>query len=176
MTEAMRANEGKSRLDLFLAFDNALSAVADVLGQGAVKYEEDNWLLGGKPDGEYLASAMRHILAFRSGEVYDPDIGTMHIANAAWNLLALIRLNYRDIPTINPGFDQAAFLARYGEGASPSPVSSIKEGDRVEGQRPGGQWASGVVLDIDEDDLSMMYEIRAENGGIYWLNEDAVKL
>lgn len=115
MTEqAKRYNSGKAPLSFVLDFPHGLKALARVSEQGAIKYERDNWKKGGKPDAEYFDSACRHILDAWNGEWYDPDIGTQHVANAVWNLLALIELNHPEEADLNTNFDQEAFIARYG--------------------------------------------------------------
>ena len=112
--KALRYNDEKPRIDRVLLFDSALNKLAAVMSQGAVKYPSDrNWLKGGKPDEEYIASALRHMQAHQNGEFYDPDIGTSHIANAMWNLGALLRCNYDDSPDLDPEFDQQAFEEKY---------------------------------------------------------------
>ena len=115
MNEALRYNEGKAELAEILQFDNALEALAKVMSQGGVKYEHRNWLKGGKPDAEYLNSALRHLLSFEQGEFYDQDTGCAHIAHVAWNMLALLRLNHHDAPVLDPEFDQQEYLDRYSE-------------------------------------------------------------
>lgn len=117
MTEkASRYNEGKPQLSYLLDFDRALDALVKVCEQGAIKYEELNWKKGGKPDREYIDSCLRHVKAYQNGEVYDKDMGTIHIANAAWNLLAMLELNVcsqPEIQVLNPEFDQQTFVNRY---------------------------------------------------------------
>ncbi|RME11185.1 MAG: hypothetical protein D6816_02450 [Bacteroidetes bacterium] len=81
--------------------------------QGAIKYGERNWLLGNNGDHTYLASCLRHIYAFCEGEYYDPDLGTPHLANAAWNLMAIIENNYKDYPFLSPQFNQEEFEKQY---------------------------------------------------------------
>lgn len=109
MSEALRHNTGKPRVDEVLKFGKALDDLTAVMTQGAVKYELDNWLKGGKPDNEYHGSALRHLRAHVNGELYDPETGCLHLAHVAWNVLAELRLNYPDTPSLNPAFDQAAF-------------------------------------------------------------------
>lgn len=111
--KALRFNEGKAELSLVLDFGSALDKLTKVMSQGAIKYDDKNWLKGGKPDKEYLDSALRHITAYVEGEAWDKDIGTHHIANAAWNMLALLRCNQNDLPNLDPEFDQDAFKAKY---------------------------------------------------------------
>lgn len=112
---AMRDNAGKPELGRLLQFGKALDLLASVLAQGAIKYEDGNWLKGGKPDAEYIDAALRHIRAFGMGEEYAADTGNHHLAHAAWNLLALLTVNRPDAPALHPDFDQAAFVQRHKE-------------------------------------------------------------
>jgi hypothetical protein len=109
---ALRDNAGKPELSYILDLRHALEALAAVFSQGAIKYERGNWKKGGKPDEEYLDSALRHIFKART-EDYDEETGCLHAAHAVWNLMALIELNYTRLRALDPDFDQAAFLARY---------------------------------------------------------------
>jgi hypothetical protein len=110
---AARDNAGKPELSYLLDLPRSLTALVKVFEQGARKYSRGNWLKGGKPDQEYLDSALRHLLALQTN-VYDADTGCMHAAHVVWNLLALIELNYPGWwPPLDPDFDQAAFEAKY---------------------------------------------------------------
>jgi hypothetical protein len=103
-----RYNEGKPQLSrMRRAFPWAIEVIARIKEFGAVKYKEDNWKLGGKPDFEYLDSCDRHIAAFLSGEHYDPDSGCHHLGHAIWNICALMQLNYA-----MPAIDQERFNNR----------------------------------------------------------------
>jgi len=111
---ALRFNAGKPDLSFLLGFSHANEALARVFEQGAIKYERDNWKKGGKPDAEYLGSALRHIQKHADGQLWDADTGCLHLAHAVWNLNALIELNVTsDVPAVDPEFDQAAFAERY---------------------------------------------------------------
>jgi hypothetical protein len=93
--KALRYNEGKPQLSrMRRAFPWAIEVIARIKELGAIKYEEDNWRLGGKPDAEYLDSCDRHIAKFLAGEHYDPDSGCHHLGHAIWNICALMQLNY----------------------------------------------------------------------------------
>lgn len=116
---ALRYNEGKPELSRVLQFGSALAKLAKVMEQGSIKYEDGNWLKGGKPVREYLDSGMRHLTAFESGEIWDPDTGCHHLAHAAWNFLAAMRLCFDDLPDLDPEFDQAAFVQKW----RPTPAS-----------------------------------------------------
>jgi hypothetical protein len=107
-TVALRFNTGKAPLSMILDFERALEDLCEVMAQGSIKYTPKNWQLGGKTDEEYLSAAMRHMEAHSRGEVYDPDIGTKHLANAAWNMLACLRNNHPG-PRRDPAFNQEEF-------------------------------------------------------------------
>lgn len=146
MNEALRYNEGKAELAEILQFDNALEALAKVMSQGGVKYEHRNWLKGGKPDAEYLNSAMRHLLSFEQGEFYDQDTGCAHIAHVAWNMLALLRLNHHDAPALDPEFDQQGYLDRYSE---PTLEETRARYDAIAEREEGG-WSPRAKWDPSE--------------------------
>ena len=94
-----RFNQGKPQLGFLLQFPTAMEAFARVKEMGAIKYDRDNWKLGGKPDWEYLDAVMRHLTAHAAylageGEYFAEDTGCSHLAHAAWNMFALQELNY----------------------------------------------------------------------------------
>ena len=68
---------------------SALLAEALVLDYGAKKYGRDNWRNGLK-FSRALDAALRHILAFNSGEDNDPETGLSHLAHARCNLAFLL--------------------------------------------------------------------------------------
>lgn len=76
-----------SRFDLVPAA--ALVQVANVYGQGAMKYAERNWERG-YAWGLSYAALQRHLHAFWGGENDDPESGLPHLAHAAWHCLALM--------------------------------------------------------------------------------------
>jgi hypothetical protein len=67
----------------------ALAEVARVYGAGAEKYSAHNWRRGYEWSKSY-AAAQRHLQAFWSGEDRDPEMGTLHLGNAIFHLMALI--------------------------------------------------------------------------------------
>lgn len=107
--KARRYNAGKPRYGLIPT--GALRDVAEVYTRGAAKYTitdvngntiEDganNWRKG-LNWMDMIDSVQRHIEAWKTGEDIDPDLGTKHLANAAWGLLGLLEY-YR----IHPEFD-----------------------------------------------------------------------
>lgn len=69
----------------------AIYAIASVFGFGAVKYGENNWRrdIHKYHYSRHYSSAMRHLLAFHSGEDTDPESGLPHIAHAMTQLIIL---------------------------------------------------------------------------------------
>ena len=92
--EGLRFDDGKNRLDLIPP--EWIWALGDVLTRGAKKYAVRNWEKGmawGKPIG----CSLRHMMKFVFGERYDPETGCHHLAMAAWNMLALMTYDLREI-------------------------------------------------------------------------------
>ncbi len=84
--------ENKTRYDLIPP--HALKRLADIYMKGAKKYDERNWEKG-IPFNRCIASAMRHLEAFRLG-INDED----HLAQCVWNLFAIMEfqdLNRNDL-------------------------------------------------------------------------------
>lgn len=89
--KAKRFNKGK------LEFDDlpllGLLEVSKVGGFGASKYGKNNWKKGG-PASQYFNCAIRHLWKYWFGEEKDSESKHSHLGHAAWNLLALIHLQY----------------------------------------------------------------------------------
>lgn len=73
----------KPRYDLIPP--HALWRVAMLYARGAQKYGENNWQKG-IPSQQMLASAMRHMEAYRRG-----DDSEDHLAAVVWNVLAMMQ-------------------------------------------------------------------------------------
>lgn len=84
----------KPRYDLIPP--HALWRVAMLYTRGAAKYGENNWQKG-IPSQQMLASAMRHMEAYRRG-----DNSEDHLAAVVWNVLAMMQYEAeeRDTPII----------------------------------------------------------------------------
>jgi hypothetical protein len=65
--------------------------MAKVLTFGANKYGVENWKLGDSPENirRYKDALLRHVLAYTSGELVDPETGLSHAYHAACNLMFL---------------------------------------------------------------------------------------
>ena len=70
----------------------AILSVTEVLRLGALKYAPNSWQT--VPNGlvRYVDAALRHLFAYHSGEINDPEFGTSHLAHAACCLLFAIHL------------------------------------------------------------------------------------
>jgi hypothetical protein len=73
---------GVQKAPLHLIPPPALLAVAGVMGLGAKKYGPYNWREHAVSASVYQAAAMRHLLAWWSGEDLDPESGQSHLAHA----------------------------------------------------------------------------------------------
>lgn len=90
--KAARHNSNKVPYDFLLDLPLSLGELCRVFEKGAEKYERDNWQIGGKPDSEYYACALRHIMKSKKID-FDKETGCHHLAHAVWNLLVLLELN-----------------------------------------------------------------------------------
>lgn len=66
-----------------------LEAIARVYAFGATKYADHNWRKGYEWSKSY-AAAMRHLVAFWSGETHDEESGLPHLAHAGFHIMALL--------------------------------------------------------------------------------------
>jgi hypothetical protein len=89
--KAIRFNEGKLRLDLLPVYP--IRDTAAVFTFGAQKYLPRNWEAG-FPWTSVYASLQRHLMAWYSGEDFDPESGLSHLAHAACNLMMLQEFEY----------------------------------------------------------------------------------
>ncbi len=105
----VRKNTGKLRIEL-LTFDWNW-ALADVMTQGSIKYAARNWERG-MAWSTMVGCALRHTFKFMCGERYDKETGCHHLAMAAWNLLALMSYDLRDIGENDLASQDISILAR----------------------------------------------------------------
>ena len=71
----------------------ALKATADVLTFGAEKYEPDNWKHVPDSINRYFDAAQRHLWAYKTGEVEDPETGVSHLAHAICCIMFMLDLD-----------------------------------------------------------------------------------
>ena len=97
MSKGLKYDSNKAPMDL-IPYE-ALEEIAKVLAQGEKKYGTANWTAGIEMR-RLLSAAMRHIGQFNSGEDLDEETETLHIANAATNLLFAIWM-YKNRPDLD---------------------------------------------------------------------------
>ena len=100
--EGKKYDQGKTRWDTVPW--KALMQVAEVMTHGANKYGDQNWRR--VEIHRYFAAAMRHISAWRMGEITDAESGKPHLAHAACCLLIMMakgtRASDQIVPTAPP--------------------------------------------------------------------------
>jgi hypothetical protein len=92
MSDFIKEDGAKPRTDLMPPL--AILAVAEVLGFGARKYAPGNWAKCASRN-RYVAAALRHLLAWQSGEDRDPESGLSHLAHAACSVLFALEMEVR---------------------------------------------------------------------------------
>ena len=86
-----KLDAGKVRAGLVVdGFRDALKAVSEVGTYGAAKYSDDGWKSVPDGQGRYRDAMMRHILT----DGIDEESGLPHLWHAAWNVLAMIQLEF----------------------------------------------------------------------------------
>lgn len=80
ITEGAKHDTDKDRWDLLPI--QPLQYVVKVLTFGARKYSAENWKKVDSPRERYYAALMRHLSAWRQGEVMDQESGYPHLAHA----------------------------------------------------------------------------------------------
>lgn len=75
------------------SLNKAVASVQEVLLYGSKKYAPDNWQLV-EPE-RYDDAALRHIQAYLSGELNDPETGKPHLAHALCCLMFRLELDLR---------------------------------------------------------------------------------
>lgn len=83
--------DGKLRWDL-LPLEEIEDIVA-VYTAGAKKYGDNNWQLLDNGYQRYKAAMFRHLLEYEKGNKIDADTGCQHLAQVAWNAIALLWLD-----------------------------------------------------------------------------------
>ena len=75
----LKADMGKLRYDLIPI--EAVEGIAQIFTYGSMKYDDNNWKKSKYPE-RYYAAMMRHLAAWRKGEIIDPESKLLHIDHA----------------------------------------------------------------------------------------------
>lgn len=95
-----KLDNGKPMTSLLAYFGQALLAVSEVGTHGAKKYTRGGWQFVDDGFNRYSDAMLRHYFA-EYYEEKDPELGTYHAAQTAWNALARLELMLRDKKNIN---------------------------------------------------------------------------
>lgn len=91
--------EGKKNdfLDKKLRWDllplKEIEDIVRVYTAGANKYGDNNWQHLDNGYQRYKAAMFRHLLEYEKGNVYDEETGCRHLAQVAWNAIAMLYLS-----------------------------------------------------------------------------------
>ena len=86
----------KGKLRYTLIPPEALKGLAEVLTFGADKYEANSWTRVPNGKERYLDALYRHLEAYRSGEILDPESKLHHLKHALCNVAFVLSLEERD--------------------------------------------------------------------------------
>lgn len=75
---------------IHLIDNDAIIGMAEVLTHGAQKYEPNTWQNIENPIDTHYDALMRHILAWKNGEIDDPESGFSHIKHVLTNAMFLL--------------------------------------------------------------------------------------
>jgi hypothetical protein len=96
VTSPTGGRKGRKLAQVSTLDPRSLLVLAEVSGWGAGKYSPHNFLRGYDWSLAFDA-ALRHLLAFWSGEDDDPESGLPHLGHAAWHCLALLSFGDREL-------------------------------------------------------------------------------
>ena len=86
MSEFMKFDSGKNMVSL--VDPKFILGVGQILTFGANKYAKNNWKLNEDLD-RYKDATLRHMYAYLSGELLDPESGLPHLDHVACNIMFL---------------------------------------------------------------------------------------
>ncbi len=95
----LKFDGGKPRWNLLMAgMPAAVLSVVQVLSFGAQKYEAHSWRQVENGLERYTDALYRHLNAYATGEVNDPESGLPHLAHALTNLMFILELEKANAP------------------------------------------------------------------------------
>lgn len=73
--------------------------IVAVYTAGAKKYGKNRWQH--LPDGyqRYKAAMLRHLVEYEKGNWTDPETGCIHLAQVAWNAIAMLHIEKQKLQT-----------------------------------------------------------------------------
>lgn len=93
-----KLDAGKIEMDLIIqGFPYALLEIGKVATYGHGKYSRHGWRSVPEAESRYLGAMLRHLLAHHSGEAMDAESGLAHLAQVAWNAMAILELSKKGL-------------------------------------------------------------------------------
>ena len=86
--KGLKYDQDKLRLDLVPP--GTMEAIGEPMTYGANKYEANSWQNLDDFKARYMGALLRHIEAYRRGELKDPESGIDHLKHALANLSFLV--------------------------------------------------------------------------------------
>jgi len=80
----------KGKILVNLVLPDFILGIAETLTFGANKYAPNTWQNIDEPIETHYGAVLRHLLAWRSGEIKDPESGIHHLKHAASNIMFLL--------------------------------------------------------------------------------------
>jgi hypothetical protein len=74
-----------------------IEKIVEIMTYGAKKYARDNWMY--VEPNRYYAALLRHLAAWQSGEINDPESGKPHLSHVMCNVLFLSYLTSQNNET-----------------------------------------------------------------------------
>lgn len=123
-TEGLKYDSNKLRWDLLPL--ELIEEIVRVYTAGAVKYGDNNWKELENGYNRYKAAMFRHLMAYEKGVVFDDDTGCRHLAQVAWNAIAML---YFSKQPLEPTKQVDAFTSLYD--TTEPPIEEPKDFDNV---------------------------------------------
>ena len=82
--------DDKNKVMIHLIDPDVIIGMGEVLTYGAKKYEPNTWQNVNDPINTHYSALMRHLLAWKNGEIYDKETGLSHIKHVLTNAMFLL--------------------------------------------------------------------------------------
>lgn len=82
--------DSKGKIKMELVMPEAIIGIAEVLTFGALKYKPNSWQTVKDGNNVHYASLMRHLMAWRKGEILDKESGLSHLKHMMCNAMFLL--------------------------------------------------------------------------------------
>lgn len=75
---------------------NEIEDIVEVYTKGSEKYGENTWQNLENGLQRYKAALLRHLVEFEKGNEVDSNTGCKHLAQVAWNAIAMLHYSKKD--------------------------------------------------------------------------------